>query len=229
MPNTPPILFGGDPHRNITPILRACLNLPAGTLILVGDCDCPAPLPQLFAPAIALGWRIRWIIGNHDTETEQAYDNLTTAEGNLGLSVATIAGLRIAGLPGVFKPRVWQPDDAPPAFHTRAAFQASLRPTEVWRGGLPLWHRDTIFPEDFDRLAALRADILVSHEAPSSHPHGFAVIDTLARAIGVRLIVHGHHHQSYAAVLPNGITVRGLGLAEPWLLKTPLPATENGP
>lgn len=223
MPDGPPLLFGGDPHRNVAPILRACLDLPPGTLILVGDCDCPAPLPQLFAPAIARGWQIRWIIGNHDTETEQAYDNLTTADGDLGLSVALIAGLRVAGLPGVFKPRVWQPDDGPPAFRTRAAFQASLRPAEIWRGGLPLWHRDTIFPEDFDRLAALRADILVSHEAPSSHPHGFAVIDALAQALGVRLVVHGHHHRSYAAILPNGIAVRGLGLAEPWLLEPPPP------
>jgi hypothetical protein len=30
------------------------------------------------------------------------------------------------------------------------------------------------------------------------------------------LIVHGHHHDSYATTLPNGIAVRGLGLAEPW-------------
>ena len=223
MPDTPPILFAGDPHRDIAPILRACLNLPPGALILAGDCDCSAPLPQLFAPAIAQGWQIRWILGNHDTETAAAYDNLTTSEGNLGLSVATIANLRIAGLPGVFKPRVWQPGDGPPAFRTRAAFQATLRPAELWRDGLPLWHRDTIFPEDFDHLATLRADILVSHEAPSSHPHGFAVIDALAEALGARLIVHGHHHQSYAATLPNGIKVRGLGLAEPWLLPTPLP------
>jgi hypothetical protein len=86
---------------------------------------------------------------------------------------------------------------------------------------LPLFHRDTIFPEDFDRLAAIGCDILVTHEAPSSHPHGFAAIDALAAACGARLIVHGHHHQSYAAELGNGIKVRGLGLAEPWL---PAPA-----
>jgi calcineurin-like phosphoesterase family protein len=90
--------------------------------------------------------------------------------------------------------------------------------TRRWRGGLPLWHRDTIFPDDFDQLAAQRFDVLVTHEAPSSHQHGFAVIDQLAESGGARLIVHGHHHDSYAATLPNGIAVRGLGLAEPWLL-----------
>jgi hypothetical protein len=209
------LLFAGDPHGDFAPILRACLALSPGTLILAGDCGCQAPLSQVLAPAIALGWDVRWILGNHDTETEAAFDNLTGHAGDLGLRVATAGGLRIGGLPGVFKPRVWQPGEAP-SFHTRAAFQAALRPGEAWRGGLPLFHRDTIFPEDFDRLAALACDILVSHEAPSCHPHGFAVIDAVAEACGARLIVHGHHHRSYEAVLPNGIRVRGLGLAEPW-------------
>lgn len=212
-----PILFAGDPHRNFAPILRACMARHPGTLILVGDCDCPAPLSQLLAPAIERGWDVRWILGNHDTETEAAYDNLTSHSGDIGLRAATIGDLRVAGLPGVFRPRVWQPGE-PPSFATRAAFQAALRPNEAWRGGLPLFHRDTIFPEDFDRLAATACDILLSHEAPSSHPNGFAVIDALAEACGARLIVHGHHHQSYEAVLPNGISVRGLGLAEPWPL-----------
>ena len=214
----PPILFAGDPHRNFAPILRACLALPTGTLILVGDCDCTAPLSHLLAPAIQRGWDVRWILGNHDTETEAAYDHLTSHPGDLGLRVTSISGLRIAGLPGVFKPRVWHPNDGPPSYRTRAAFQAALRPDEPWRGGLPLFHRDTLFPEDFDRLATEPCDILLTHEAPSTHPHGFAAIDALAQACGARLIVHGHHHQSYEATLPNGIRVRGLGLAEPWLL-----------
>ncbi|HET6608397.1 MAG TPA: metallophosphoesterase [Rhodopila sp.] len=214
----PPILFAGDPHGNFGPILRAAAVLPPGTLIVVGDVACPAPLPEVFASVLVAGWSVRWILGNHDTETEAAFDHLIGHDGDLGLRVETFGGLRFAGLPGVFRPRVWEPNEGPPAFSTRAAFQATLRPGEAWRGGLPLWHRDTIFPEDFGRLAAMRCDVLVSHEAPSSHPHGHAVIDDLATACGARLIVHGHHHQSYEAMLPNGIRVRGLGLAEPWLL-----------
>jgi predicted phosphodiesterase len=217
----PPILFAGDPHRNFAPILRACLAHPPGVLILSGDCDCPAPLADILAPAVEHGWDVRWILGNHDTESEIAYDNLTTHPGDLGLRATVLGGLRIAGLPGVFKPRVWHPKEGSPSYQSRAAFQVDLRPHEPWRGGLPLFHRDTIFPEDFDRLAALRFDILVSHEAPSSHPHGFSVIDHLAASCGARLIVHGHHHRSYAATLPNGIRVRGLGLAEPWLSDLP--------
>lgn len=218
-----PVLFAGDPHRNFAPILRACLALPPGTLILAGDCDCPAPLAQVLAPAVQLGWDVRWILGNHDTETEAAYDNLMGHPGNIGLRVVTIGGLRVAGLPGVFKPRVWNPREGSPAYRSRNAFQAALRPHEPWRSGLPLFHRDTIFPEDFDLLATIRCDILLTHEAPSTHPHGFTVIDALAEACGARLIVHGHHHHAYDAVLPSGIRVRGLGLSEPWLLDLPAP------
>lgn len=214
-----PLLFAGDPHRNFAPILRACAASPPGTLVLLGDCECDAPLPELLSPAIARGWLLYWILGNRDTDTADSFDNLVCAypEGDIGGRVVEVAGLRIAGLPGVFKPRVWHPVECePPQFLTRREFLAALPPSEHWRGGLPLWHRDTIFPEDFDRLRAHRFDILVTHEAPSSHRYGFTDIDALAQDCGAQLIVHGHHHQSYEATLPNGIRARGLGLAEPW-------------
>lgn len=216
-----PLLFAGDPHRNFAPILRACEALPPGTLVLLGDCECDAPLPRLLRPALDAGWIVYWILGNRDTDTAAVYDNLVTAhpDGNIGTRVVEAAGLRIAGLPGVFKPRVWHPVEQPrPQFRSRAEFLAALPPAEHWRGGLPLWHRDTIFPDDFDRLRAHRFDVLVTHEAPSAHRHGFAEIDALAQHAGATLIVHGHHHQSYDSVVPNGIRVRGLGLSEPWLL-----------
>jgi predicted phosphodiesterase len=224
------ILFAGDPHRNFSPIIRACLARPPSTLILLGDLDCPLPLTRIFASVMAAGWRVRWILGNHDCETEAAYDNLAGdyPEGDVGLRVTALDGVRVAGLPGVFKPSVWYPrsDDPsgtidPARYRDRAAFLAARPLEERWRGGMPLWHRDTIFPEDVEHLAAQQFDVLVSHEAPSSHPHGYDVIDHLAASGGARLIVHGHHHASYTATLPNGITVRGLGLAEPWNASLP--------
>jgi hypothetical protein len=179
-------------------------------------------MKEIFADIIAAGWRLRWILGNHDCETETAYDNLVTnqPEGDLGYRVIGVDGVRIAGLPGVFKPSVWSPgpEDEPPRFRDRPAFLAAQPRQRWWRGGLPLWHRDTIFPDDFDRLSEQTFDVLVTHEAPSSHPHGFAVIDQLAASGRARLIVHGHHHDSYTATLPNGVMVRGLGLSEVWAL-----------
>jgi predicted phosphodiesterase len=220
-----PLLFAGDPHGNFAPLIRACAARDRpGTLVVVGDFACSAPLPTVLAPVFEAGWDVRWILGNHDTDDEAAYDRVAGAhpEGDIGLRVSELAGSRVAGLPGVFKPRVWHPrgDVAervdPPQFHTRAEFQASLRPDEAWRGGLPLWHRDTIFPEDVRALERERFDVLVAHEAPSSHPHGFDAIDALARAGGARWIVHGHHHLSYRGEVAGGIAVRGLGVAEVW-------------
>ena len=71
-----------------------------------------------------------------------------------------------------------------------------------------------IWPEDYDRLATQRADILVTHEAPRSHPSGNAALDALARAMGAGLIVHGHHHVCYRAVARDGL--RAMGVAAAW-------------
>jgi hypothetical protein len=40
------------------------------------------------------------------------------------------------------------------------------------------------------------ADILLTHEAPAVHPHGWRAINELAEALGVQVVVHGHHHQN---------------------------------
>jgi hypothetical protein len=68
-----------------------------------------------------------------------------------------------------------------------------------------------IWPEDVEALASQRADVLVTHEAPSSHPAGVAAIDALARAMGATLIVHGHHHVSYLAAAEDGLCAMGVG------------------
>ncbi|MNE25075.1 hypothetical protein D3C80_1183920 [compost metagenome] len=125
--------------------------------------------------------------------------------------VVELDGVRLAGLGGVFHADVWHPQNAGgiPKFSTRNEYlSAHLRST--WRDGLPLRHRSTIFPEDFNTLAALEADILITHEAPSTHKYGHAEIDDLAEVLGVKTIVHGHLHQDYRATLPNGIKVIGL-------------------
>jgi predicted phosphodiesterase len=223
------IVVAGDPHGNFSPILRDCAAREPGTLILLGDCELRVPLRQQLAPLFAAGWAVRWILGNKDAETDAVYDRLTVdfPEGDIGGKIIEIAGLRIAGLGGVFKPRIWCPSGngaEPPSFGTRAEFLASLDPREHWRGGLPLWHRDSIFPEDFARLEQQRFDVLIAHEAPSSHRHGFAAIDRLAEAAKARLIVHGHHHESYAKTLANGIDVRGLAVAETWALEMTTPS-----
>ena len=70
-----------------------------------------------------------------------------------------------------------------------------------------IWH------EDVAALADQKADILVTHEAPHSHPDGAAPLEALARAMGARLIVHGHHHVNYRATAEDGLQAMGVGAA----------------
>jgi hypothetical protein len=140
-----PIVIAGDPHGNFAPILRACGAQEPGTLILLGDCELRVPLRHMLASLFTMGWHVHWILGNKDTETNTVFDNLAGdfPTGDIGGTVIEVGGLRIAGLGGVFKPRIWYPraDQGhgriePPQFNTRGEFLASLDAREHWRGGL---------------------------------------------------------------------------------------------
>ena len=61
--------------------------------------------------------------------------------------------------------------------------------------------------------ASQHADVLITHEAPSSHRSGAAILDDLARSMGARLIVHGHHHIGYRATAADGLQVQGVAAA----------------
>jgi predicted phosphodiesterase len=223
------IAFIGDIHRQWQYVARgldACGPQPK-VAILLGDIECHHPLDDVAAPLLDRGIEVFWIFGNHDNDGgpemwANMFDpirNPRTAPGALHARVLDIGGLRIAGLGGTFRPRIWEPP-APPRLHARDDLPADLEKLGPhWRND----HREAlahslganaIWPEDYDRLASQHADILITHEAPSSHPAGNAALDTLARAMGAQLIVHGHHHVCYRAVAPDGL--RALGVAAGW-------------
>lgn len=79
------------------------------------------------------------------------------------------------------------------------------------RRGVPLRHRSSIWPDTYDHMASLRADILVTHEAPSCHRHGFAAIDRLAEVMGVQALFHGHHHEPRRYHETAGYRVHSVG------------------
>ena len=84
-----------------------------------------------------------------------------------------------------------------------------------WQGGVHLKHWSTIYPDEVEQLATLQADILITHEAPGYHMHGFAELDSLARRMGVRMTVHGHQHDnidSNAQCDAQGFKSFGVGL-----------------
>ena len=142
--------------------------------------------------------------------------NPRTHAGRLNGCVREIAGLRVAGLSGTFRRRVWEPPH-PRRLHSRDELADDVATlgddwTEAQRAAMAhALAAMAIWPEDYDALAGLRADVLVTHEAPSSHPQGAAMLDDLARMMGARLVIHGHHHVCYRARAEDGLHVQGVG------------------
>ena len=218
-----PILFLGDPHMDFATIKAAAASYEVpGTIVCVGDFELPSSIrsPEIFGALFAAGWEIRYVIGNHDSDTCQQFNYLIGekgghSEGNLHGRGVDVGVVRIAGLGGVFKGRIWLPGEEA-RYESRADWLR--RNPERWRGGLPLHLADAIFPEDFERMGRMRADVLVCHEGPSSvhRDMGWQAIDDLAASMRATWIVHGHHHHLSETALSNGVRVKALGIAEVW-------------
>ncbi|RUR67486.1 DUF2384 domain-containing protein [Variovorax guangxiensis] len=198
---SPEILIFGDPHGDFTPVIAAVECFRPKAIVLLGDIQARQPLHIELQPILALT-ELWFIHGNHDTDSDADYDNLWGSElagRNLHGRVVEIAGYRVAGLGGIFRGKIWDPrrpiNEA--ACVSADALRRSTRREERWRDGIGRRHRSTIFPDDFQQLLRSGpANILVTHEAPAVHPHGWQAIDELAETLGVQLVVHGHHHQS---------------------------------
>lgn len=222
------VVFVGDIHQQWDKVERglAALGSLPRAAILLGDMQCEQPLDVLAAPFLKRDIAVYWIFGNHDNDGgPEMWANLAdpalnpcTAPGALHGRVIEVEGLRIAGLGGTFRPRVWEPPDAP-RLHARAALADDVAAmARGWRAEhvAALIHSlgsTAIWPEDYAALAGQRADILVTHEAPSSHPAGNPALEALAQSMGARMIVHGHHHVTYRAMNPGGLTAMGVAAA----------------
>ncbi len=243
---TPRIWFAGDIHGRFSHILKQLEPMPLAerpvAIVFLGDLEPQRQLRQEYRPFHDAAIECWHIHGNHDTDRPDTWQNMVDAhERNLHSRVVTIAGVRIAGLGGVFRGEVWSPQDGtePPLFQSYADYERDLRrqtgvrrrvakmnaiqaesiPGHVselanaTRDGRLRRHSSTIFPDTVATLARLRADVLVSHEAPAAHPHGFRAIDNLARAMGVSAVFHGHHHSD--RTYPDsgtGYSVHSVGL-----------------
>lgn len=201
MPN---ILFFGDNHGHFDHIVAAVEREKPDAIVLLGDIQAQRPLEVELAPILGKT-TIRFIHGNHDTDSDFDFRHLfesKLAHWNLHGRVEEIAGVRIAGLGGIFRGKIWMPP-ADPSFGAFDEWRKSLswgvsardrHMMGLVEGPLARTQRSTIFPDIYDRLALERADVLVTHEAPSCHPYGFTAIDELARALGAETSFHGHHH-----------------------------------
>lgn len=194
------IWFLGDVHGHFTHIAQALLDslVKPRWLVFLGDVDIEfKPLKEVLAPLNRAFPQVRvaFIHGNHDADTYEHWEMLHDCGDALALhgQVLDLDGVRVAGLGGNFMGRVWCPP-AEGSFPNKqkAMSDGSFR----WRDGQrpkPSLHA-AIYPEDVTALSKQRADILVTHEAPSCHHHGFVALDELARAMGVVRTFHGHHH-----------------------------------
>ncbi len=248
----PNIFFCGDNHSHFDHIVTAVETYRPDAIILLGDIEPRQPLEVELARILSLT-KIHFIIGNHDTDDKQSYHFLVDsplAKGRIDGEVRTISGVRVAGLGGIFRSKIWDGnDDRNVASYAQLQYDLTRRyrqlqdtinaaerkfanqPSDKLQGFIDinvrrlkeaksaaepklLKHASTIFPDIYDRLSACKADVLVTHEAPSCHPHGFTVIDMLGRSLSVKTAFHGHHHdqRSYKdAVQTVGFQTYGVG------------------
>jgi hypothetical protein len=195
------LAFLGDVHGHFDH-LDVLLDRPdLKAVIFLGDLTPTVPLEKALESLMS-HLDVYWIFGNHDTDRTEYIKALwgsALCERNLHGRVVQIDGVRVGGLGGVFRGAIWRPPEDP-VFLTPEAFWAQ-RPRKAGpvtskqraqlgfaQKGDPVIriasslvdkHRSSVF---FSAVAALEkenADVLVTHEAPSCHPHGFAEIDRL--------------------------------------------------
>jgi predicted phosphodiesterase len=207
------ILFAGDTHGDQRWLGRMAQQLKPAALVHLGDIQLEHP-PEQELEAVLANTRFCWIPGNHDFDSLDYYERLhapALSSGALHGRVTSLCGVRVAGLGGWFRAGIWRPPERPTTKRkTTDARRLSSRRPDVRLAAIR--ELGAIWWEDYEALWHLTADVLVCHEAPSCHRHGFQVIDDLAKAMGVKTIFHGHHHETYAAELPGGIRVFGVGL-----------------
>jgi calcineurin-like phosphoesterase family protein len=206
------IWFLGDVHgefKYLARSLEAALEAPRW-LVFLGDVDIwDRPFREILAPVHRRypDLRIAFIHGNHDGDSYEHWDMLHDCGQAVALHgrVVELDGVRVAGLGGNFQGRVWMPPGEVILANRAEAMQMGALHRRGGQRASPKYLA-AIYWDEFQALAALEADILVSHEAPSCHHHGHAAIDELARCLRVTRAFHGHHHDDlsdqYAKVRP---------------------------
>lgn len=234
------ILFAGDLHGHWDHLIPAIKREQTegsklDALVLLGDLtggenqrsveDCCREIEDSTAVAV-------WLIpGNHESDSEHEWRMFLPAQHrNLHGRTMDIAGVRVAGLGGVFRGEIWWPEsnaisDVRRNFESYADYErhvhqlqglprrlAKLGKAEVIpdriaslmdtsKNGRLRTAQTSIFPAVYEALAAQKADILVTHEAPGGglHPLGFRAILQLAQSMNAQALFHGHHHDNREA------------------------------
>ena len=189
------IFFCGDVHGNFEHVIQTVITHSPAAIIFLGDLQCQRPL-EIELEKILDKTDVWFIHGNHDTDSDADFDHLFNSalrDKNLHGRVVDIDGRRVAGLGGIFRGQIWRPPEFQ-KYDTRNEFDEECAKKSQWSNDLSRKHHSSIFLNDYFALINQKADILVTHEAPACHPHGFNAIDDLAKNMGVDSAFHGHHH-----------------------------------
>lgn len=197
------IWFLGDVHGEFSHIEAALMAAQRAEvlpkwIVFLGDVEIRLkslrevlePLMKKYPPL-----RFGFIFGYHDADSYMHWECLHDCGAAIAFhaKVVDLDGVRVAGLGGNFLGRVWAPP-SPPKF--RCKDEAMERGPNAWRDGQRPSPKlnGAIYPSDFAALANQKADILITHDAPSCHQYGWRAIDQLARDLGVVRIFHAHTH-----------------------------------
>lgn len=213
------ILFYADAHTYFDMLLTAYKRRKEDieAVFLLGD-QCPETDLQTILKEIDCP--VKFILGNHDADRDYWLENhFSVWHSHLHCNVFEINGIRVTGLSGVFREKIWHPGYAK-VWETRQELidYQKMRREKGFCGWLPRKHWCSIFPEDFNKLLDIETDILITHEAPDTYKYGFSIINELVELLGAKILIHGHHHVSYTAYTKQGIKVIGLGKKESFYL-----------
>lgn len=212
------IYFLGDVHGQFRHILPAIQKSdPEGkmekSVIFLGDIEPQRPFEDEIRPLLNAGIAVWFIHRNHDTDHLRTWDLLQPSlHHNPHGRVVSINGVHVAGLGGIFRGEIWYPkfgiETSPITNRKQYEANKKLRQyawdlvaasdstPQAFPSLSELKHCSSIFYDDWLQLRTVSADILVTHEAPDRHPHGFKALTELARAMRVKTLFHGHQHDN---------------------------------
>ena len=207
----PKILVAGDTHGNFSEVLAA--GSEAEVVVLLGDQTPDNDLQSDLGPLAEKTW---FLLGNHDSDQSvflKRHESMM--DRCLHRKVVDFGAIKVAGLNGVFRGRYTNvsKDTGLKDLKSVAVYETRKDFTQKY-GDVPRLST-SIFWEDVEALSKLRADVLFTHEAPQTHRFGFQALGDLAQVMGVKMLVHAHHHERCDAKIGDIIVV-GLAMPVSW-------------
>lgn len=179
------IWFLGDVHGHFEHIAQAvdAAQKKPEAVILLGDVEAPIPLHECMRDVESRGVAWYWIIGNHDTDSLENFDNIadpTSMAHNIDGLVINIDGIRVAGLGGVFRGDIWHPcDGKSPTFTSYVEYERALREqrqTKARLSRMDLVQNQAVPPESHHWVSQVldqsRAGKLLKHRS-TIFPHDY--------------------------------------------------------